>query len=384
MNPPTSDRAATARPFADLALGIATCGFAGLPLLGAAGPLEFTALLGVAGCLLAAGWRRAAARPAAADDAGARPAGGDRLQRLSALLGGVLPVWLQHVGSVRHQTEDAIDKAVQSFASITEQCEAAGFDLGKGSGRAPQEGTISLLTLCERQLQPVIATMTQMLDSKDAMLAIVNDLSRATVELQDMASGVGHIAMQTNMLAINAAIEAARLGDAGRGFSVIAKEIRVLSQVSADTGKQITERVAAVTAMVGATVQTASATSVSDKTALALAGCVVQDVLAHVRDLSADAERMRAQGGVIRADIEDLFVSLQFQDRVSQIISVIDADIARLKTALERDEPAPDAAAWLADLRRDYTTAEQRQAHAGPAAGHDDGPARPAAEVLFF
>jgi len=390
MTSQTTPRHAAAPPqpaagtgLADATLVAAATVFGALPLFGNAGALELTAALGVAGISLLAAWRGRRARhadatPAAVDDASAS----DRLHRLSSLLVGVLPVWLQHVGTVRTQTEDAIGKAVQSFASITEQCEAAGFEGVRSSARNREQESISLLTLCERQLRPVISTMTQMLDSKDAMLAIVNDLSRATVELQDMANGVGHMAAQTNMLAINAAIEAARIGDAGRGFAVIAKEIRALSQVSAQTSKQITDRVDAVTKMVQATVETASSTSASDKTALELAGCVVQDVLTHVRELSVNAEKMRAQGGVIRADIEDLFVNLQFQDRVSQIITVIDNNIVRLNTTLERNEAVPDTDEWLGELRRAYTTGEQRRVHATNSG--EDASARPAAEVLFF
>jgi methyl-accepting chemotaxis protein len=293
----------------------------------------------------------------------------------------VLPVWLQHVGSVRQQTEQAINELALNLSSITERFEVAGF---KGAARASDDRpdtTISLLTLCERQLQPVVASMNNILDGKGALVDSVHELSRATLELQGMASGVGHIAAQTNLLALNAAIEAARVGAAGRGFSVIAKEIRSLSVESAQTGKLLLERMAQVTKIMEATVAAAAKASENDKSAIELSGSVIEDVLTHVRELSVEADEMRGHGNTIRSDVEKLLVSLQFQDRVSQIISVIDDDIRRLEGVVDGDQAVPDAEAWLGDLQRHYTMNDQRTCHASEGGA---APAPAAQGVEFF
>lgn len=338
---------------------------AALPLLDRVGVLTIAAPPAVALIGTWAAWRtERVARARAGEGAGSAAGAADTMpDHLVPLLAGVLPVWLQHVEAVRRQTEEAINQLALSFSSMTEQFEAAGF---KGANLASGEcdsATISLLTLCERELQPVVSSMTGILDSKGALVGSVHELARATVDLHEMAHSVSHIAAQTNLLAINAAIEAARAGVAGRGFAVIAKEIRSLSQESAQTGRQITARMAQVTKVMQATVDTAESASAHDKLAIELSGSVIEDVLTHVRELSVNSERMQEKGNVIRADVENLLVSLQFQDRVSQIISVIDVDIQRLRDLVERGEQAPSPEAWLSELKDHYTMNEQRRHH---------------------
>ena len=361
------------------ALALAATAFAALPLLHRVGALEVVALLGVAGLSASVAWRssRAAATRDEAPPASGAPAANGNTEAMAArrgldtLLLGVLPLWQQQVDTVKTQTAEAALALTSSFAAITERFETAGMKAAHRPTDAASAGTISLLTLCERELHPMTTAMTRILAGKGELLAGVRDLEVVTTELQTMAKAVAHIAAQTNLLAINAAIEAAHAGDSGRGFAVIAKEIRSLSQASANTGQQITDRIGQVTTLMKTTVEVAARSTVDDQLAIELSGKVVQDVLAHVRDIGADGEHLREQAKLIRADIERQLVHLQFEPRVSQIIAVVDGDIARLRELIQSGQTLPTAAVWTSELQRRAAggggQADQRQRRLVPA-----------------
>jgi methyl-accepting chemotaxis protein len=74
----------------------------------------------------------------------------------------------------------------------------------------------------------------------------VDDLARAVQEIRTINDLVSSIAAQTNLLALNAAIEAARAGEAGRGFSIVASEVKQLASQTAEATSSIQTQIAAV------------------------------------------------------------------------------------------------------------------------------------------
>lgn len=360
-----------------LRLPLAAFLLAMLPLLGEALWLRLCAPAGVALMWWALA-RRAEAQPATALTMAMPepPAQGN----CEALLVDVLPVWQHHVQSVQTQAEEAIGQLITSFSSILQRFDAAGFSAATGAANS-QSAAISLLTLCQRELGPVIACLRQVIDSKAGLLVHVKELSSAIGELKDLATEVSLIAQQTNLLAINASIEAARAGTAGRGFAVIAAEVRRLSGSSQDIGKRITERMASASSAMQSTLDAAGRTDQSDREAMEASSAVMEDVLDHVRELASGADEMKMHGGALRGDVAELLVALQFQDRIRQILEVVSGDMTRLQGAVADGAVLPPAPTWLSELGTRYTMADEHAAHgleaAATGAEADD-------EVIFF
>jgi methyl-accepting chemotaxis protein len=89
----------------------------------------------------------------------------------------------------------------------------------------------------------------------------VDDLSRAVQEIRTINDLVSSIAEQTNLLALNATIEAARAGEAGRGFSVVASEVKALAGQTAEATASIQAQVSAVLARTHKVLETIEAVS---------------------------------------------------------------------------------------------------------------------------
>lgn len=316
------------------------------------------------------GWhcsRRAQAVDGDAIDADAAGTGSaTNAQAVADFVRQLHPVWQSHIDAAKHQTETAVTQLTGSFASLLQEFDQAGIGAMRATGDGQvQSGSFNLLTLCQRELEPVVVSLTQVIEGKDGLLGRIAQLSERTGELREMAADVRSIAAQTNLLSLNAAIEAARAGESGRGFAVVASEVRKLSQRSSEVGRTMGNRVDLIENVMRETHEAAQNTTANDRSIMSVTDTIVQDVLGHVRKLGESADNMHRHGLIIRQEIEKLLMAMQFQDRVSQIIDVVLKDMNKMNDALADlgRRPLPDVQEWLDELKSAYIMEDQHVLH---------------------
>lgn len=176
---------------------------------------------------------------------------------------------------------------------------------------------------------------------------------------------------------------------------MVADEVRKLSGLSNDTGKQISTRVEAVGKAIQDAVHMAEVFSNTDAQTMRDSEQTIEQVSKVFRgaleQLTEASSHLQHEGMAVQESVANVIVSLQFQDRVSQILRQTMNDIERLErllaeiTARRREgetvEPI-DVNAWLENLARSYTTLEELDNHQGGSGQR--GNAAGAAEITFF
>ncbi len=316
----------------------------------------------------------------------------DSRAQLDEVLLGAMPIWAKHVESSRQQTEDAIVSLANRFTGISarlqDTVQASQQAAGELDGQAA-DGALKVLARSDSELSQVIDSLKATQSSRDQTLTQVRGLTAYTGELRTMAADVAAIAAQTNLLALNAAIEAARAGEAGRGFAVVADAVRSLSSKSSETGQQMSAKVDIINNAITQLVQAASSSADQDSHSVAASEQSIQSVLERFQNITGhladSADLLKQESYGIRDEMTEVLVNLQFQDRVSQILSHVRDNIHALHEHLQQASQSPDAPVaidarqWLARMESTYATDEQRRTHHGEAAAQQNSQ-----DITFF
>ena len=292
----------------------------------------------------------------------------------------LVPVWQNHIESSRSQMESAVNALSDRFGGIVDKLDVAlrsatqETDTIAGSGN----GVVALFAKSEDDLRALIAVQQTSMSNMEHMLNKVQGLDRFIAELQDMAADVARIAQQTNLLALNAAIEAARAGELGRGFAVVAKEFRMLSNQSGETGRHIAEKVKVISSAITDTCTVVRDSVVAEDSSLDAVHSTIDRVMADFKGVTEAFQRssdlLQCESMSIQAEVNQALVQMQFQDRVSQIMTQVNKNLDRLPQVLQAQtqtyaesgvlQPL-DAEALLTELKKTYVMADQHVIHEG-------------------
>ena len=209
------------------------------------------------------------------------------------------PVWLEATYNPVHDTQNRLYKVVKFATVITEQVnreeevnDAAdtAYGISQRTDTTAQQGA-QVVTETVQTMQRIAQEMTSASEGIEA-------LGKQSVLISTMVQTIGGIAQQTNLLALNAAIEAARAGEQGRGFAVVADEVRQLASRTSKATEEIVGVVQDNQKLVDAAVRDMASSRAQAETGLALAnqaGDVIVEIRQGAKQVLGAVERFARQ-----------------------------------------------------------------------------------------
>jgi twitching motility protein PilJ len=203
-------------------------------------------------------------------------------------------------------------------------------------------------------VQNTIGGMNSIRDQIQETSKRIKRLGESSQEIGEITELISDITEQTNVLALNAAIQAASAGEAGRGFSVVAEEVQRLAERSGDATRQIaaivrtiqTDTQDAVGAMERSTQGVVEGARLSDAAGSALADIdrVTRQLSELIIQISAQASREAESANVVAANIQHIFAvteqtgegtrsTAQMVRELSRTAEELKASVARFKVA---------------------------------------------------
>jgi methyl-accepting chemotaxis protein len=215
------------------------------------------------------------------------------------------------------------------------------------------EGMLQVSKEAGQVVQTSIEGMTKVSEQMAVLEADANKIGRIINVINDIAN-------QTNLLALNAAIEAARAGEQGKGFAVVADEVRKLAEQSSNATKEITSIINGIQSNTKQSVKYVkdgvSATNETEK-AFAYISEMVGEAAGKVNEIAAASEQQSAQSNEVMRSIESIASASEQQSaQTGEVMTAIESIAGASEEVAAASEETAATSQSLANLAEDLNS----------------------------
>ena len=240
-----------------------------------------------------------------------------QLEAIVSNIGNVSQELSALIEQTRRGTERQAARSTET-ATAMEEMNAAVMEVAKNASDAAQHAEVTRDSVLNeaKAVTEVVTTIDDVATRSEQMMTSLGELGDKAQGIGQIMDVISDIADQTNLLALNAAIEAARAGEAGRGFAVVADEVRKLAEKTMQATSEVGAAVSAIQQGTAHSIEAMQQTTdvVGECTALAKeAGealsnttAVIEDSADMVRTIATASEQQSATSEEINTSVEDV------------------------------------------------------------------------------
>ena len=235
------------------------------------------------------------------------------------------------------ETAAAMEETAFGIHQIAESANTAA-ELSASASKASEQG--------DQVVQQVIAQMQLIHESVEQIGQTINGLHVNTNKISDIVNIITAIADQTNLLALNAAIEAARAGEHGKGFAVVADEVRKLAEQSSQSATEIYNLISTIQSDSNASIVVMEKGKDDVKVGMDYTnevGVIFKEILTssdevanQIREISAASQQISASSEEVAASVTNIKKASEHSSQFS--LSVSQSTQQQLSTMLEVKE----------------------------------------------
>ncbi|SMF92110.1 methyl-accepting chemotaxis sensory transducer with Cache sensor [Paenibacillus uliginis N3/975] len=235
---------------------------------------------------------------------------------------------------------DELGGAIDQVTASTQEI----LDIARRTGELNQRGIVIV--------QELVGRFNSTLQSSQETAQAINHVSESAGEISSILVTILEISRQTNLLALNASIEASRAGEHGRGFSVVAAEIRKLAEQSTSAANNISHIISNVNSQVGAAVQaigTSRELFMDQETAVRETESIFNDIMVSVDSQMDKTSKVDGHIQVMvekRHELTDVFTNIS---AITEENAAITQDVSA--AAEEQLATIDDVAGYLSQLK---------------------------------